>query len=88
MNNVNSHHKINMKTSWTFVNGSIKSNAKNKIETLPDDGCNTGRIQDSRKEGARPKLAAKIRTLMIFMIHLINVRSNDKAVVVEKSDIS
>ena len=31
---------MNIKTSWKFVNGSIKSNAKNKIETLTDDSGN------------------------------------------------
>ena len=42
-----------------------------------------GPIQDSRKEGARPNLAKKMRKLIIFMTNLINVRSNVKAVVVE-----
>ena len=33
-------------------------------------------IQDSRKEGAHTGRAAKMRTLMIFMTHFINVRSS------------
>ena len=35
-----------------------------------------GRIQDFRKEGARPSRAAKLRQLVIFMSHFITVRSN------------
>ena len=33
MNNVNSNYNKNIKNFWKFVNGSIKSNAKNRIET-------------------------------------------------------
>ena len=40
MNNVNSHHRMNIKAFWKFVKGSIKSSAKNRIETLTDVGGN------------------------------------------------
>ena len=33
MANVNSNYRRNIKAFWKFVNGSIKSNAKNEIET-------------------------------------------------------
>ena len=41
MDNVNSNYRKNIKAFWTFVNGSVKSSAKNKIETLTDDNCNS-----------------------------------------------
>ena len=47
-----------------------------------------GRIQDSRKEGARPSRSAKIPKLMILMTHLINVCSNVLVAVVEKTGFS
>ena len=37
MANVNNNYRKNIKAFWKFVNGSIKSSAKNKIETLTDD---------------------------------------------------
>ena len=38
MANVNSKYRKNMKALfWKFVNGSIKSSAKNRIEALTDD---------------------------------------------------
>ena len=37
MDNVNSNNSKNIKAFWKFVKGSIKSSAKNKIETLTDD---------------------------------------------------
>ena len=49
MNNVNSNYAKNTKAFWKFVNGSIKSSAKNRIETLDDIGNKffsyTGRIE-------------------------------------------
>ena len=41
MDNVNSNYRKNIKAFWKFVNGSIKSNNKNKIETLTDDSGNS-----------------------------------------------
>ena len=41
MNNVNSNYRKNIKAFWKFVNGSIKSSAKNRIETLTDDSGNS-----------------------------------------------
>ena len=40
MDNVNSNYRKNIKAFWKFVNGSIKSSDKNKIETLTDDSGN------------------------------------------------
>ena len=36
MVNVNCNYRINVKAFWKFVNGSIKSSAKSRIETLSD----------------------------------------------------
>ena len=41
MDNVNSINRKNIKAFWKFINGSIKSSAKNKIETLTDDRFNS-----------------------------------------------
>ena len=41
MNNVNSHYRKIIKAFWKFVNGSIKSSAKNRIETLTVDSGNS-----------------------------------------------
>ena len=41
MAKVNSNYRKNIKAFWKFVNGSIKSSAKNKIETLTDDSGNS-----------------------------------------------
>ena len=41
MNNVNSNYNKNIKDFWKFVNGSIKSNVKNRIETSTDDSGNS-----------------------------------------------
>ena len=41
MDNVNSNYKKNIIAFWKFVNGSVKSSAKNKIETFADDSGNT-----------------------------------------------
>ena len=41
MDNVNSNYRKNIKAFWKFVNGSINSSAKNKIETLTDDSGNS-----------------------------------------------
>ena len=41
MDNVNSNYRKNIKAFWKFVNGAIKYNDKNKIETLTDDSGNS-----------------------------------------------
>ena len=67
------------------------SNLISLYSTLTIYMCNElksqGLIQDSRKEGARPNIAGKKQKLIIFMTCLINVRSNVKAVVVEKKGL-
>ena len=41
MDNVNSNYRKSIKAFWTFVNGSIKSSAKDTIEKLTYDGGNS-----------------------------------------------
>ena len=41
LNNVNTNYRMNIKAFWKFVNGSIKSSAKNRIETLTGDSGNS-----------------------------------------------
>ena len=41
MDNVNCNYRKNIEAFWKFVNGLIKSSAKNKIETLTDDSSNS-----------------------------------------------
>ena len=41
MNNLNSNNRKNIKAFWKFANESIKSSAKNKIETFTDDSGNS-----------------------------------------------
>ena len=41
MNNENSNYIKIIKAFWKLVNGSIKSSAKNRIETLTDDSGNS-----------------------------------------------
>ena len=50
MNNVSSNYRKHVKPFWKFVNGSVQSSAKNRIETLTDDSGNscsshTGKIK-------------------------------------------
>ena len=41
MNDVISNYRKNIQAFWEFVNGSIKSSAKSKSETLTDDSGNS-----------------------------------------------
>ena len=50
MTNANSNYEKNIKAFWKFVNGSTKSSAKNRIETLTDDSgiscsSHTGKVK-------------------------------------------
>ena len=50
INDVNSDYRKNIKAFWEFVNGSIKSSAKSKCETLTDDSgisfsSHTGKVK-------------------------------------------
>ena len=41
MAKVNNNYRKNIKTFWKFVNGSVKSSVKNRIETWTDHGGNS-----------------------------------------------
>ena len=41
MANVTNNYRTNIKAYWKFVNGSIKSSVKNRIETLADSNGNS-----------------------------------------------
>ena len=70
MDNVNSNYRKNIKAFWKLVNGSIKSTAKNKIETLTDDSGNSvsshaGKVKILKSHYRKLGTELEVKPLMI-----------------------